>query len=308
MHCNIKTSAEVGEALAACRPVVALESTLISHGLPFPHNLQTARQLEETVREWGATPATVAVLGGVPCVGLDADQLEYLATSDHIDKVSRRDLPIVMAGRRDGATTVAATMILADWAGIRVFATGGIGGVHRGQPFDVSADLAELAQTPVMVVCAGAKAILDLPLTLEWLETHGVPVLGYGSEMLPAFYVRSSGLLVDQRVDTPEQVVQIARIKWQMGLRGGILVTVPLPLQYALPSEMVESAIETALADAEREGVRGKAITPYLLARVAELTGGQSMQANIALLQNNAAVAAQIAVSWAANSGGELLI
>ncbi len=287
----------VRDALDQNLPVVALESTLITHGLPYPENLSTAQQLEVTVREHGATPATIAILGGRIRVGLDAAELAYLARAEGVRKVSRRDLPIVVAQGGDGATTVAATMIVARLAGIRVFATGGIGGVHRGHPFDVSADLPELARTPVVVVCAGAKAILDLPLTLEWLETHGVPVLGYGTDTFPAFYTRSSGLPVDVRVDTPEEVATIARCKWSLGLDGGLLVTVPCPPEQAMPSAPVEAAIEQALEEAEREGVRGKAVTPYLLARVTELTGGESMAANIALLRNNAAVAAQIAAA-----------
>lgn len=301
----------VQKALDARHPVVALESTLISHGLPFPRNLETARALEETVREHGAVPATIAVLGGLLKVGLDADALSHLARShirqmnthasaSDIRKLSRRDLPIAVAQKADGATTVAATMIVAAMAGIRVFATGGIGGVHRGQPFDISADLSELAQTPVVVVCAGAKAILDLALTLEWLETHGVPVLGYGTDTFPAFYTRSSGLPVDARVDTPQQVAEIVRIKWEMGLKGGVLVTVPVPFDKAMPADAIESAIEAALQNAESEGVRGQGITPYLLARIAELTDGQSVESNVALLKNNAARAAEIAVALAA--------
>ncbi|MBN1583388.1 MAG: pseudouridine-5'-phosphate glycosidase, partial [Anaerolineae bacterium] len=267
------------------------------HGLPYPENLGTARMLEDIVRQHGAVPATIAILGGALKAGLDADELMHLARSEHIAKVSRRDLPIVVAQKGDGATTVAATMMIAAMAGIEVFATGGIGGVHRGQPFDVSADLVELAQTQVVVVCAGAKAILDLPLTLEYLETHGVPVLGYQTDTFPAFYTRSSGLSVDTRVDTAQQVADIARVKWDMGLSGGLLVTVPIPLAEAARPDVIESAIQTALQDAESEGLRGKAVTPYLLSRIVELTGGQSMQANIALLKNNAAVAASIAVA-----------
>ena len=292
-----QVSPQVQEALDAGQPVVALESTLIAHGLPYPQNLQTAHALKVAIQERGATPATIAILDGICRVGLDASELAHLARGTHIRKVSRRDLPIVVSQQGDGATTVAATMILAAMAGIRVFATGGIGGVHRGQPFDVSADLPELARTPLAVVCAGAKAILDLPLTLEWLETHGVPVLGYGTDTFPAFYTRSSGLPVDARVDTPQEAAEIVRAKWDMGLPGGVLIAVPVPLSEALPPALVESAIQTALQDAAAAGVRGKALTPYLLARVAERTGGQSMQANIALLKNNAATAAEIAIA-----------
>jgi pseudouridine-5'-phosphate glycosidase len=268
---------------------------VISHGLPYPQNLETALLLEKTVREHGALPATVAILGGVPRVGLGQQELEYLARSREILKVSRRDLPIIVVQGGDGATTVAATMYLTAAAGIQVFATGGIGGVHRGQPLDISADLPELEQTPVTVVCAGAKAILDLRLTLEWLETHGVPVLGYGTDSLPAFYTYSSGLPVDTRVNTPQEVAEIIRAKRRLGLAGGILVTVPAPRKDALGRDVVEAAIQRALEDAASEGVHGGELTPYLLARIAELTGGESVKANIALLCNNAAVAAQIA-------------
>lgn len=279
------------------KAVVALESTLISHGLPYPENLETARALEARVRERGATPATIAILDGVLRVGLGADELAYLARQAGVQKVSRRDIPIVVAGRVDGATTVAATMAIAAMAGIRVLATGGIGGVHRGHPFDVSADLPELAQTAVIVVCSGAKAILDLPLTLEWLETHGVPVLGYGTETLPAFYVCSSGLPVDMRVETPQEVAAVYKAKQQLGLAGGILVGVPVPPADEAPAQEIELAIQAALEDAASDGIVGREVTPYVLARVVERTGGQSMAANMALLRNNAAVAAEIAVA-----------
>ena len=295
----VRVAPDVSDALASGRPVVALESTLISHGLPYPQNLETAQMLESTVRAHGALPATIAVLGGVPRAGLSADELAHLAQSDTVRKVSRRDLPVIVAQGGDGGTTVAATMIVAAAAGIEVFATGGIGGVHRGQPFDVSADLPELAATPVVVVCAGAKAILDLPLTLEWLETHGVPVLAYGTDTLPAFYTLSSGLPVDARVDTPAQAAAIVRAKRRMGLQGGVLVTVPAPPEEALPRQAAEAATEEALREAERRGVRGKETTPFLLAQIAARTGGESIRANVALLRNNAAVAAQIAVALA---------
>ncbi|MCR4405569.1 MAG: pseudouridine-5'-phosphate glycosidase [Anaerolineae bacterium] len=292
--------AEVEEALKAGRPVVALESTLIAHGLPFPTNLETAHRLEEVIRAEGATPATIAVLGGRLRIGLDNAGLERLARGGNIRKVSRRDLPIVVAQGGDGATTVAATMWIAAQAGIKVFATGGIGGVHRGQPFDVSADLPELARTPVAVVCAGAKSILDLPLTLEWLETWGVPVLGYGTDEFPAFYTRSSGLPVDARVDSPQAAAEIIRARWDLGLGGGVLIVAPVPAEAELPAEVMEMAIAQALAAAEEQGIRGKAITPFLLARIAEITGGDSLQANVALLENNAAIAARIAGALAA--------
>jgi len=288
---------EVGSALDAGRPVVALESTLITHGLPRPVNLEVARKLEAIVREAGATPAAIAIIGGAIRVGLDDASLEYLANASSVHKVSRRDLPIVVARKGDGATTVAATMWVAAQAGIRVFATGGIGGVHRGQPFDVSADLPELARTPVVVVCAGAKAILDLPLTLEWLETHGVPVIGYQCDEFPAFYSRRSGLPVDARADIPEEAAAIIAAKWRLEIEGGVLVAVPVPAGLELDATAGEAAIQAALADAERDGIRGKAITPFLLERVNQLTGGESLRANVALLENNARVAAELAAA-----------
>ena len=292
---NIHLSPEVRDALANHQPVVALESTLITHGLPRPVNLEVARQLEAVVRDNGAVPATIAILNGELYAGLESHELELLANTDDVRKVSRRDLPIVVAQRGHGATTVAATMWVAAQAGIQVFATGGIGGVHRGQPFDVSADLLELAQTPVTVVCAGAKAILDLPLTLEYLETHGVPVLGYGTDTFPAFYSRSSGLPVDVRVDSAAEVAQIIRSKTTLGLAGGILIGLPVPEELAIPNAQIEPIIVRALALAEQQGIRGKAITPFLLQHVADLSEGESMKTNIALLKNNARVAAHIA-------------
>jgi pseudouridylate synthase len=293
----LQVAPTVREALAAGRPVVALESTLIAHGLPYPQNLETARMLEQTVLEHNAVPATIAILKGIARVGLSEKELAHLAKSEDVRKVSRRDLPIVVAHGADGATTVAATMWIAAAAGIQVFATGGIGGVHRGQTMDISADLPELAQTPVTVVCAGAKAILDLPLTLEWLETHGVPVLGYGTDSFPAFFSRSSGLPVDARANTPQEAAAIVRAQRRLGLPGGMLVSVPAPHEDALSREIVESAIEAALEAAASEGVHGRETTPYLLQKIAELTGGESIHANVALLRNNAAVAAQIAAA-----------
>lgn len=286
---------EVQQALRDGRAVVALESTLITHGLPQPVNLHVAQKLEQVVCDAGAIPATIAILDGTLHIGLDADQLSTLARATNVRKVSRRDLPIVVAHKLNGATTVAATMWIAAQAGIRVFATGGIGGVHRGQPFDVSADLPELAQTSVAVVCAGAKAILDLPLTLEWLETHGVPVLGWQCDEFPAFYSRSSGLPLDARVDDAQQAAAIIDAKWKMGLAGGVLIGVPVPEALALDTVASENAIKEALRIAEAESIRGKALTPFLLARVSEITGGESQRANIALLENNARVAAEIA-------------
>jgi pseudouridine-5'-phosphate glycosidase len=272
-----------------------LESALISHGLAYPQNLHTAQALEHAVRENGAIPATIALIGGSIRVGLTQGELELLATQPLVRKVSRRDLPVAVAQAEHGATTVAATMCLASLTGIEVMATGGIGGVHRGQPFDVSADLPELAQTPVAVVCSGAKAILDLPLTLEWLETHGVPILGYGTDQFPAFYSRESGLPVDARVDTPQEAARIISTKWELGLEGGVLVTVPVPEEAELPRTLAEEAVESALLAAKERGVSGKALTPFLLDQIAELTKGMSVETNIAFLENNAAVAARIA-------------
>lgn len=294
MTINLTFSTAVRHALDAHLPLVALESTLITHGLPRPTNLEVARRLEEVVRDHGAVPATIAILHGEIHIGLEPHELEMLANADGVRKVSRRDLPIVTARREHGATTVAATMWAAAQAGIGVFATGGIGGVHRGQPFDVSADLPELAQTPVVVVCAGAKAILDLPLTLEYLETRGVPVLGFGTDTFPAFYSTSSGLPVDARVDTAEEAAAIIRAKAALELAGGVLIGVPIPDEFAVPNADIEPVIVQALTMAEEQGVRGKAVTPFLLQHVADLTGGESLRANIALLENNARVAAQI--------------
>ena len=294
---SIQIKPEVADALQARRPVVALESTLITHGLPYPDNLATARAIETAVRDTnvGAIPATIAILRGQITVGLDDAQLEYLATAKGVRKCSRRDLGIAVAGRLDGATTVAGTMIVAALAGIGVFATGGIGGVHRGHPFDVSADLEEMGRTPVTVVCAGAKSLLDLPLTLEQLETRGVPVIGYGTDELPAFYTRTSGLPVDARADTPEEVAAIVRARRALGPGGGELVTVPVPAADELPRAEAEAAIAEATRFADESGITGAAITPFILAKIAELTDGRSKRANVALLLNNARVAARIA-------------
>ncbi len=277
------------------QPAVALESTVIAHGLPYPHNVETALRMEEIVRSHGATPATIGIVGGQIIAGLNQDQIKHLATAPGVHKVSRRDLPIVVAQKLDGATTVASTAWCAARAGIPILATGGIGGVHRGHPFDISADLPELAETPVMVVCAGAKAILDLPLTLEWLETHGVTVVGYGTDHFPAFYNRDSGLPVDVRVDTPAAAAELFCAQRRLGLPGGMLVTVPVPAAAELPAAQMEEAITQALAEAESQGLHSKAVTPFLLARISQLTGEASLRANLALLENNAAVAAQIA-------------
>jgi pseudouridine-5'-phosphate glycosidase len=295
MHSTWQIRPEIQNALDDRVPLVALESALIAHGLSYPQNLETAQALEHVVRENGAVPATIAIIEGKIRVGLTKEELERLATQKGVRKVSRRDLPIAVARGEDGATTVAATMYVAALADIEVLATGGIGGVHRGQPFDVSADLPELAQTRVAVVCSGAKSILDLPLTLEWLETHGVPILGYGTDEFPAFYSRRSGLPVDARVDTPDEAARIIRTKWKLRLEGGVLVTVPVPQEAELPRELAEEAIEKALAAAERQGITGKALTPFLLNQIAQSTEGASVEANTTFLKNNAAVAARIA-------------
>ena len=293
---------EVREALAAGRPVVALESTIISHGMPYPKNVETALLVEQTIRDNGAVPATIAVIGGRLKAGLSRKEIEYLGKAGRsVAKASRRDLPALVARGADGATTVATTMIIAHMAGIRIFATGGIGGVHRGAEvtMDISADLEELAQTPVMVVCAGAKSILDLGLTLEYLETKGVPVLGYGTEELPAFYTRQSGFRVDYRVDSPEELAAIYRAQRDMDYRGGMLVTNPIPAEYAMDKAVIDKAIDEALRAAEEQGVRGKETTPFLLAKVVELTGGDSLESNIKLVLNNAALAAKTAACLA---------
>lgn len=276
-------------------PTVALESTVISHGLPYPQNLMLAQEMEKIVRELGAAARTVAIIGGELRAGLSEAELLHLATAKNVRKVSRRDLPIVAARKLDGATTVATTMWIASRFGIQVFATGGIGGVHRGAGGDISADLQELAQTPVIVVCAGAKAILDLPATLEYLETYGVPVVGYATDEFPAFYSRTSGLSVDVRCDTPQEVAELWRAKQALGLPGGILVTVPIPAESEIPAAEIEPAIVQAVAEAAERGLRSAEVTPFLLGRIAELTGTRSLEANLALLKNNAAVAAQIA-------------
>ncbi len=291
---------EVKEALDAGKPVVALESTIISHGMPYPKNVETALLVEQTIRENGAVPATIAVIGGRLKAGLSREEIEYLGkTGRGVAKASRRDLPMLVARKADGATTVATTMIIAHMAGISIFATGGIGGVHRGAEvtMDISADLEELAQTPVMVVCAGAKAILDLGLTLEYLETKGVPVIGFGTDELPAFYTRSSGFGVDCRVDTPEELAAVYRAQRSLGYKGGMLVTNPIPEQYAMDRKVIDAAIEEALRQAKEQGIRGKETTPFLLAKVVELTGGDSLESNIRLVLNNARVAALTAAA-----------
>ncbi len=292
---DILLAPEVAQALRDGRPVVALESALITHGLPRPLNLDVAQEMEETVREEGAVPATIAVLEGRPWAGLSREQMERLAAELSPVKISLRDLPAAVARGATGGTTVAATMYLAHRAGLRVFATGGIGGVHRGHPEDVSADLPALASIPMVVVCAGAKAILDLPRTLEVLETLGVPVVGYGTDTFPAFTSPTSGLPLPLRADSPEEVAAMARARDSLGLRTALLVTVPVPEEESIPWEEAQSEIEAAVAQAEREGVHGPALTPYLLARLAQQTDGRSLRANRALLVQNARIAARIA-------------
>jgi pseudouridine-5'-phosphate glycosidase len=297
---RLHLSSEVATAIAQQQPVVALESTLITHGFAYPRNIEVATGIEQEVRECGALPATIAVLGGRIIVGLSADELQHLATGNDARKCSVRDLGIVAGLRLDGSTTVAATMFLAAKAGIHVFATGGIGGVHRGHPFDVSADLTELARTPVTVVCAGAKALLDLPLTFEHLETLGVPVIGYQTGEIPAFYSRSSGLRADAAADGTADVAHIVQARRALGLPGGELVCVPVPYEAELPREQAEQAIFTAQQMADEQGISGAASTPFMLDQIARLTRGASVRANVALLMNNARVAAQIAAALSA--------
>ena len=298
MNQYLDLSPEVAAALAAGKPVVALESTIISHGMPYPQNVETALRVEQTIRDNGATPATIAVIGGRLKAGLTPEEIEYLGKKGRaVAKASRRDLPVLVARGADGATTVTTTMIIAHMAGIKVFATGGIGGVHRGAEttMDISADLEELAMTPVMVVCAGAKSILDLGLTLEYLETKGVPVVGYGTEELPAFYTRKSGFKVDYRIDTPEELAAAFRAKLEMGLKGGMLVTNPIPEAYSMDPDRINAAIEQALAECNEKGIKGKETTPFLLARIKDITGGDSLASNIQLVLNNARLAARTA-------------
>ncbi len=292
---------EVAEALAAGKPVVALESTIISHGMPYPQNVQTALEVERIVREHGAVPATIAVIGGRLKAGLTPEEIEYFGKKGlNIAKASRRDLAVLCARGEDGATTVTTTMIIAHMAGIRVFATGGIGGVHRGAEttMDISADLEELGQTPVMVVCAGAKSILDLGLTLEYLETKGVPVIGYETEELPAFYTRTSGFRVDYRMDSPAELAKAFKTQNDLGFPAGMLVANPIPEEYAMPLEVITAAIDKAIAESVEKGIHGKETTPFLLARVSELTGGDSLASNIQLVFNNARLAAKTAVEY----------
>jgi pseudouridine-5'-phosphate glycosidase len=300
-HAFLDLAPEVRSALAAGAPVVALESTIVTHGMPFPRNVATAREVEAAVRANGAVPATIAVIGGRIRVGLPGEVLDWLGTAEGVLKLSRADLPYAVAAGRHGSTTVAATMICAHLAGIRVFATGGIGGVHRGveATLDISADLDELARTPVAVVCAGAKAILDLPRTLEYLETRGVPVIGYGTDRFPAFWSRDSGLPAPIRLDTPEAVAGLIRAKAALGLEGGVLVANPVPEADEIPSGEIAGHVDVAAAEARSAGITGKSVTPFLLSRLLALTGGRSLAANVALVKNNAALAARLATALA---------
>jgi pseudouridine-5'-phosphate glycosidase len=297
---QLKLSSEVENAIRSGNPVVALESTIISHGMPYPQNFEMALAVEEQVRKHGAIPATVAVLGGQLRAGLSKTEIEELAKKGaQTVKVSRRDLPLIIAKKQDGATTVAATMIIAAMAGIKIFATGGIGGVHRGAEttMDISADLEELAITDVAVVCAGVKSILDIGLTLEYLETKGVPVIGYGTQELPAFYSRESGFKTDCRVDSAKEAAEILNAKWNINLKGGVVIANPIPEAFQISAIEIEKAIKSALSDLEKEGIKGKESTPFLLNRVKEMTAGRSLDANIQLVLNNAKVAAEIAVA-----------
>lgn len=300
MNKYLSISSEVQEAIKSGKPVVALESTIISHGMPYPQNVETALRVEQTIRDNGAIPATIAIIGGKLKAGCTPEEIEYLGKKGQdVIKASRRDLPVLIARGEDGATTVTTTMIIAAMAGIKVFATGGIGGVHRGAEtsMDISADLEELAQTPVMVICAGAKSILDLGLTLEYLETKGVPVIGYQTEELPAFYTRKSGYGVDYRIDSPEELAQAFKAKLDLGLNGGMLVTNPIPEEFSMDANVINKAIDEAIDEANKLGIHGKQTTPFLLAKVKDLTGGDSLAANIQLVLNNARLAARTATA-----------
>ena len=302
MNQYLDVNPEVAQAIKEGRPVVALESTIISHGMPYPQNVETALAVEKIIRDNGAVPATIAIIGGRLKAGLTPEEIEYLGKSGrNVAKASRRDLPVLVAKKADGATTVTTTMMIANMAGISVFATGGIGGVHRGAEttMDISADLEELSNTAVLVVCAGAKSILDLGLTLEYLETKGVPVLGYQTAELPAFYTRKSGFGVDYRMDTPEEIAEAFYAQRQMGLKAGMLVTNPIPEQYAMDKDVIDKAIDEAIKQSKEQGIKGKETTPFLLAKVKELTGGDSLDSNIQLVFNNAKLATQIAVNLA---------
>ncbi len=293
-------SQEVKEALESNKPVVALESTIISHGMPYPKNVETALRVEEIIRENGAVPATIGIIGGVLKAGLTEEEIDYMGKAPGIAKVSRRDMPYIISQKLDGATTVASTMIIADMAGIRVFATGGIGGVHRGAEttMDISADLEELSNTDVAVICAGAKSILDIGLTLEYLETKGVPVYGYETEELPAFYTRKSGFKVDYRLDSPEEIAAALKTKWDLKLKGGVVVANPIPEEYSMDADFITKVIEDAVDEAGEKGIKGKDTTPFLLSKVKDVTKGDSLEANIHLVYNNADLAAKIACEY----------
>ena len=296
----LEVSQEVKEALENNKPVVALESTIISHGMPYPQNYETALKVEKIIRDNGAVPATIAIINGKLKVGLSESEIEFLGKEgSKIIKVSRRDLAYIVANKLNGATTVATTMIIAELAGVRVFATGGIGGAHRGAEttMDISADLEELSNTNVAVVCAGAKSILDLGLTLEYLETHGVPVLGYQTKQLPAFYTRESGFELDYRIDTPEEIAKIITTKWELGLEGGVVIANPIPEEYSMDYNLITESIKNAVKEAEKNGIKGKETTPFLLGEIKEITKGASLEANIQLVYNNAKLASKIASS-----------
>ncbi len=299
MHPYLDIHPEVAQAKADGRAVVALESTIISHGMPYPQNVATAREVEAIIRSEGAVPATIGIIKGRVKIGLTDEELENFGQNRSVEKVSRRDFPLLVAQKMDGATTVAGTMIAAQWAGIRVFVTGGLGGVHRGvsESWDISADLTELAQTDVAVVCAGVKSILDIPKTLEVLETSGVPVIGYKTQDFPAFFTRSSGCPVLQRVDELSQLASIIKTKYELGLKGGVVVANPIPVEHEIPASEIDQTIEDALRDAHKQGIQGKGVTPFLLKNIVERTQGRSLKSNIALVKNNARVGAQLAVS-----------
>lgn len=291
-------NSKVKKALDEGKPVVALESTIISHGMPYPKNVETARNVEKIIRDKGAVPATIAILNGKLKVGLNNEELEHLGKGGNVIKTSRRDIPFIIAKKMDGATTVASTMIIAELAGIKVFATGGIGGVHRGaeQTFDISADLEELSHTNVAVICAGAKSILDIGLTLEYLETNGVPVIGFGTDEMPAFYTRKSGFRVDYRIDSAKELADAIKAKWDLGLKGGLVIGNPIPEEYQMDYNVINKAIEEALKESQEKGIKGKEITPFLLAKIKEITGGDSLEANIKLVYNNAKLGADLAI------------
>ncbi len=294
----LELSPEVARAIKEHKPIVALESTIISHGMPYPQNVETALSCQRICRENGAVPATCAIIGGKLCAGLTDEQIDYLGREGHkVTKASRRDIPLLLAKKQDGATTVAATMIVAALAGIKIFATGGIGGVHRGaqETMDISADLDELSKTPVCVICAGAKSILDLPLTMEYLETKGVPVIGFGTDELPAFFTRKSGVMLQWKIDEPSEIAAAINVSHALGYPGGMLIVNPIPEEYSMDADIINAAIDNAVIEAKKAGIKGKDTTPYLLAKIKDITGGSSLESNIALVYNNVKVASLIA-------------